>query len=102
MQKELDAENLPVGVRILGVNAPGLESGNSGICNGRDIPWLQDTVADSVWTHWQVTWRDVVILNPVNEVVDVYNLTTRDLADSTHYAELKDLIRSAANAAASP
>jgi len=96
MQGELDAEGLPIPVHLLGVNYPGLESGNAAICNGRDIPWLQDTAADSVWVKWGAEWRDVILLNGKNEPVGVYNLTSHNLADAGYYAELKDMLRALA------
>jgi hypothetical protein len=80
---------------ILGVNGAGYESGNDVTCQGRDIPWLQDTVAEHMWTQWGITYRDVLILNRANEPVGVYNLTTYDLADPANYATLRDMILAA-------
>jgi len=88
MQKELGLAP----VRILGVNGIGLESGNTLVCEGRDLPWLQDTVDEHVWSQWQVTYRDVVILDGANVPVGVYNLTDHDLADPANYAELRALL----------
>jgi hypothetical protein len=71
--------------------------------NGRDIPLLQDVDANSnsvsdVWYDlWQITYRDVIVLDSDNEVVEVYNLTTHDLANSTNYNFLRDTILTAAN-----
>lgn len=102
MQRELDAENLPVPVRILGVNAVGQEGDNSLICQGRDIPWLQDTPDEAAWGAWEAIWRDVVVLDTNNERVDVYNLTSQSLATSDYYEQLKGILRAAATAAGSP
>jgi hypothetical protein len=93
MQKELAAEGLVVPVRILGINAVGAEANNDVICDGRDIPWLQDTTGEQVWQSWNATYRDVVILNPQNERVAVYNLTTHDLASPADYDALKSMLR---------
>jgi hypothetical protein len=97
MQKELAADS--VNVHILGVNEAGLESGNATICNGRDLPWLQD-LADSanVWASWGVTFRDVVILDPQNQFLEAYNLTVHNLANGSDYATLKELLRATAKA----
>ena len=97
MQKELDAEGLAVPVQILGINAVGAESGNDVMCDGRDLPWLQDTAGEQVWQSWNVTYRDVVILNPQNERVAVYNLTTHDLATPANYDTLKSMLRDLAS-----
>ena len=46
-----------------GLNAIGEESGNGDACAGRLLPWLQDVPAQSVWSLWQVTYRDCIILD---------------------------------------
>lgn len=92
MQQELTEDSLNVAIQILGVNQIGHESGNASICNGRTIPWLQETSASPVWTPWEVTWRDVVILDQENEVAGVFNLTQHNLADSANYATLRTLL----------
>lgn len=101
MQKELATEGLALGVAIGGINPMGQESGNTAMCDGRDLPWLQETAADSTstWSTWAVTYRDVVILDPDNEKAGVYNLTTHDLGNPAHYAELKQMFRDAVSAA---
>jgi hypothetical protein len=90
-------DSLAVEVSILGINPPELESGNEAMYAGRSLPWLQETVdGDEVWGDWGVTYRDVVILNAANEVVDVYNLTVHDLTDAGSREALKQRLRSAA------
>lgn len=97
MQDDLAAGGVD-GVRILGVNAAGQESGNAVMTAGRDLPWLQETFAEPVWTTWDVEWRDVVILDGANRPLAVYNLTDHPLSEATNYAELKALLESAAGA----
>lgn len=97
MQDDLAAGGID-NVRILGVNAIGSESGNAVMTSGRDLPWLQETVAEPVWTTWDVAYRDVVVLDGANRRVAVYNLTEHTLADPANYAELKALLESAAAA----
>jgi hypothetical protein len=82
----------------LGVNETGLESGNASITTGRVLPWLQDTAADGVWASWQVTFRDVVVLDTQGYKTAVYNLTVHDLSNATNYADLKTLLLTTANA----
>lgn len=92
MQQELGLAE----IRILGVNSVGSEAGNDATCNGRDIPWLQDTAQEHVWSQWQVTYRDVVILDENNVPVDVYNLSPpNDLAIQANYDELKNRLLAA-------
>ena len=98
MQKELDALSTQVEIHILGVNEQGLEVGNSIITDGRTLPWLQDTAAENVWASWQVTYRDVIVLDAKNFPVAVYNLTEHDLANSSNYDGLKKLLVDTANA----
>jgi hypothetical protein len=99
MHDELAAEGLAVAVEILGVNELGQESGNSSICRGRDIPWLQEAAEFSVWGAWAVTYRDVVVVNAANEKVAAYNLTSQSLALPANYEELKALLRATASPA---
>ena len=96
MQAQIDSVSTTRPVRIFGVNAAGLESGNAAICEGRVIPWLQDTPQANVWGAWSVTYRDVVILGPQNEILHVYNLTTHDLSNPADYATLDSLLLAAA------
>ena len=94
----MDQLSTPVKVQILGVNAAGLESGNAGITSGRVLPWLQDTASEDAWGKWQVTYRDVVILDPDGYRVGVYNLTAHDLSDAANFVELEKLLVDAASA----
>jgi hypothetical protein len=66
------------------------------VCQGRTLPWLQDTPTVNVWGSWRVTWRDVVVLDADNKIVRVYNLTDNDLHDPAKYAELRGILLSAA------
>jgi hypothetical protein len=95
MQAEIDA-GPPVAVSILGVNAAGNESGNALMVSGRVLPLLQDVVAVDTWSLWDVTPRDVVVVDPSGRAYAVYNLTVHDLALPANYAELKQLILDAA------
>ena len=87
-------------VRILGVNAAGLEASNEAMCNGRDLPWLQDTADAAVWTAWAVAYRDVIVLDASNEKIATFNLTAHDLAQPEEYAALKAILTTAAGGAA--
>jgi len=83
-------------IRISGINAPELESGNAGMCAGRVLPWLQDTKAANVWGRWQVDFRDLVVLNAENKVTAIYNLTVNDLQIPAKYDSLRTLLIRAA------
>ena len=102
MQKELDALGLPVAVGIMGVNGSGRESGNAGACEGRDIPWLQETPAEPVWARWHVAYRDVIVLDEDNVPLAVYNLTEHDLWNQANYDALKALLIDAAGGRETP
>lgn len=79
-------------IQILGVNEVGHESQNAAICSGRDLPWLQETMASRIWEPWAVTYRDVIVLDGQNRAFGVYNLTANDLALDANYAAMKALI----------
>ena len=99
MQTDLDALDLPVPVQILGVNQVGHESGNGSITSGRDLPWLQETSDALVWGPWEVTYRDVIVVDTDNVVVGVFNLTANNLANADAYDTLRQMFVDAANAA---
>jgi hypothetical protein len=62
------------------------------MCEGRDIPWLQDTEEANWWGSWGIIWRDVVILDRDGNKVDVVNLTDHNLEDTEEYAAFKALL----------
>ena len=99
MQSELNAESTLRPIRILGINEAGQESGNATIVAGRVLPWLQDTASVNVWQQWQVTYRDVIVLDAENMRVTAFNVTNQDLANSSNYAALKAILLEAANRA---
>ncbi len=76
---------------ILGLNEDGHEGSNDLMCEGRDLPWLQDTPADGVWDSWTHVYRDVIVLGRDNIPVGVYNLSSQDLGDAANFAALKQL-----------
>jgi hypothetical protein len=96
MQQELNGLGLALDVVILGVNEVGHESGNDLMTTGRDLPWLQDTALDDVWGTWAPVYRDVVVLDPDNQEIAVFNLTVHDLADPVDYDALKQILIDAA------
>jgi len=92
MQNELLAADPVTKIRIQAINQSGAEGTIDAMCTGRDIPALQDTSDDHVWTQWQVTYRDVIILDEQNRNVAVYNLTDNPLTVAENYDELKTLL----------
>ena len=80
MQAELDNATASLDIQILGVNRIGDEGDNGTITQGRQIPWLQDTMAEGVWDSWAVTWRDVVVFVTLRRTrVHVLGITVREL-----------------------
>lgn len=92
MQRELNDEHSSAQIRILGVNQIDRESGNAAICEGRVIPWLQDNADENVEGLWQVSYRDVIILDEWNRPTAVFNLTAHDLSRVSAYDSLKALL----------
>jgi hypothetical protein len=58
---------------------------------------VEDTSSDAIWSQWNAVWRDVIILDGDNQIVDVYNLTSFDLSNPTNYDTLRQLFIDAAN-----
>jgi hypothetical protein len=77
---------------IVGINEAGKESGNEGFTEGRDLPWLQDSIGTDVWGLWEVDYRDVIILDSDNQFYAVYNLSRNDLNVEANYQTLMALI----------
>jgi hypothetical protein len=96
MMGELRTNATDLNIEILGVNQIGDEPFNRLVTVGRVLPWLQDTAEQNVWNNWQVTYRDVRILDSQNQLFGVYNLTANDLANPTNYATLKQMFLEAA------
>lgn len=80
---------------LLAVNAAGLESGNEGFVMGKTLPLLQDMAGVDAWGTWQVTYRDVVVLDAQGRRRDAYNLTMNDLSVTANYATLKSILSKA-------
>jgi hypothetical protein len=96
MQQEFAAMPTPPNLQILGINQVGQESGNALACEGRDLPWLQETLTEGVWIPWDANWRDVVILDRANRKVAVFNLFDHNLANAADYDALRTMLLEAA------
>ena len=88
----------PVGstkIRILGINAAGLQDFNDDITPGRSIPWLQDTVAANVWGSWGGAQRQIQILNTFNIQVATFDTLLKPLGTppNGNYDDLKALLK---------
>jgi len=98
IQNELAAEFSELAVQIIGINESGFESGNHNIIDeGHTLPWLQDVDLDADqnsdhWSAWNVTYRDVVIVDGTNWPVAVFNVTDRSLQETANYAAFKQLL----------
>ncbi len=92
MQGELAADHPELPIQLLAVNQIGYESGLDEMSALGDLPLLQDTESEGVWDSWDVTFRDVVVLDGEGRVHGVVNLTTHPLSEDANYAMLKALI----------
>lgn len=99
LQDELSTDHPDLPISIIGVNQLGYESGNDQMCEGRDLPWLQDVAEVDVWNSlWLVTYRDLIVLDGENRVVGIYNVTDHDLSVPAEYEGLRSLLLEAAKA----
>ena len=97
MQAELEAAYPMLDIQILGVNSVNQEVDFQTALADHSIPLLQDTDADGdgrsdAWALWQAEWRDVVIVDGLNEAEGVFNLTENDLAVPENYQQLRSMI----------
>ena len=107
MQNELDRDFPELDIQLLGVNRDTYDYGNEAMTSGKDIPWLQDVDDDGdsqsdAWISWEVTFRDLVILNAKNERVGVFNLTLNPLEFPQNYDSLRQMLIDAALAPPDP
>jgi hypothetical protein len=93
---ELKSAKTDLNIEVIGINQTGYDVFNPLIFSSSRLPWLQDTARDEVWARWQVTWRDVFILDSENRVYAVYNLTEHNLAIPDNREALKHLFLQAA------
>jgi hypothetical protein len=96
MLAEIRATNPNLNVEILGVNMLNDALFNPLVVSQRTLPWLQETAEANAWGKWNVTWRDVRIVDSQGRLHSVYNLTAHDLANEMNRASLKQLFLSAA------
>ena len=89
MQKEMENEAHAMPVHMAGVNEPGREAGNDAFTVGLGLPWLQDTAEEMAGGAWGAEHFELVILDPDNVEVAVYNLIEYDLSDPANYEEIK-------------
>jgi hypothetical protein len=97
MQREINEAHTAHAVQFLGVNQVGQESGNDLVCQGRVIPWLQETPDHLCWGPWAVRYRDVVLVDTEGRRIGSYNLTDHNLADPGNYDLLKEIVLKASN-----
>jgi hypothetical protein len=108
LQQDIDAAHPILEIDIVGINEVGHESANSLMTADRSRPWLQDVDANGnqssdVWNDlWNVTYREVVILDGSNTVVEAFNLTENNLANPDDYAALRTKLIDAAMADQKP
>lgn len=96
MQNDLN-RNLPSSqVKIFAINETGQEVANAVAAATGDLPLLQDTSAEDVWSDWQATWRDVQIVDAEGELSGIYNLTRNDITVDGNYQALREMIVNAA------
>jgi hypothetical protein len=96
IQDELRSENPGWNIEILGVNDKNDASFAAWMAEGRKLPVLQDTAAADAWTAWNVTYRDVRIVDPQNRLAAVFNLTQNPLDSAANRETLKQFFRAAA------
>ena len=91
MQKDFDANHPDAGIYILGINEAGFDD-NKAMYERRDLPWLLDSKEADLWGQWNVTFRDVIILDREGNEAGVFNLTEHNLDDPDEYEALKTLL----------
>ena len=89
MQAELAADGYAV--QLFAINEIGF-GGVATMAERGDLPLLQDTAEQNAWSRWDVTYRDVVIVDRYNQQVGAFNLTENNLGVPANYAALKSIL----------
>ncbi len=84
-------------MQLLAVNGVGHGSGVAAMSALGTLPILSDTTQTDAWARWEVTYRDVVVLDRNNRRAGVLNLTENDLGRPEARAALADLLRAASS-----
>ena len=90
MSNELAAERPDLDIVIHAINDWGEAFAVEALYEVGDLAVLQDDETAAVWTSWEAEWRDVTILDTLNEAVYTYNTQIYTLEDPDVYAALKE------------
>ena len=96
MQNEINTyianNNDTLNVNILGVNEIGFAHGKNFLNSSHSLPLLQEISQYNIYNSWSVTYRDVWILNELQEPYAVVNLSPPNtLSNPDNYNGLKNL-----------
>ena len=97
MQGELDAAGTNVPIQLLGVCQSGFDSNNNGFTDGRDIPWLQDEEGIGAQIEWGAFKEDFVIVDQNGDIVEIIDLQSMSLVNSSNYDAVKQQLIDLAN-----
>ena len=102
MHEELREELQADTVEIVGVNEIGYDNYEYVTTVSSTLPWVQDVEEVNAWDLWEITYRDVVILDRENIYLSTYNLTDNPMWTTTlggapipneSYETLKNIFR---------
>ncbi len=85
-------------VDVIGINIPAGGQSTS-MYAGKPLSWTRDTADAGVQASWAATYRDVIVLDPLNRRIDSYNLSTYDLSVAANKATMKSKLIAAATPA---
>ena len=98
MQSELNAERPDLEITLLSINM--INNWSNGLTNRMGqlgvLPIVQDNANLNIWQSWGGQWRDVVILDADNQVVEYFNANDNELSNEQNYNALKQALINAA------
>lgn len=95
LQQDLDGEDLAVPVQLHIINEVGFEHGQEDMATLVDLPLLQDTRDENAWNDWNVTYRDIIVLDEKGRFVGTHNVSANDLTNPASLETLENLLMSA-------
>ena len=94
MQAEIEVERPDLDIQILSINM--INNWSNGLTNRMgqigNLPVVQDSTQLNIWQSWGGQWRDVVILDDQNQVVEYFDTNSSVLTNEQNYNALKQAL----------
>ncbi len=100
MQADLDNSGYAGKVALLSINDKNKtnQTAINSYCNGRTIPFLQDTAGENVYASWMVSKDDIVLVDKQGNMSETIDLAQSNLTQTANYDALMQKLKDLADA----